>query len=142
MFAEIDEARKTLDRVDALLFQAETGQIQITAEQWDAWETQGNALVGWLSEVLSPLTSKGKQEVVADLTKIRSLNHIQMTMERYQQLRPEAGAEADAFIKRMFDPDNPIPDEEVEREWSQFFGFMFVERPRTKRGFFKRLLGR
>jgi hypothetical protein len=142
MFADIEETKKALERTDASLLKAETGQIQVTAELWDELEAQGDALVDWLADALSALTPKSKEEVIADFKKIRSLNHVQMTVERYLQLCPESKPEADELIRRMFDSDNPMPKGDVEREWSRFFGFMFIERPRAKRGFFRRLLGR
>jgi hypothetical protein len=142
MFAEIDEARKTLDRTDASLFKAETGQIEVTAEQWDELEALGDTLVDWLADALSALTPKSKEEVKADFTKIRSLNRIQMTLERFVQLHPESRPEADELIRRTMDSNNPMRKDDVETEWTQLFGPMFIERPRAKRGFFRRLLGR
>src|ERR1035437_4310110 len=109
MFADIDETRKALDRTDASLFKAETGQIQATAELWNELETQGEALVDWLGDALSALTPKSKEEVIADFKKIRALNHLQMTAERFLQLYPESRPEADELIRRMFDSDNTIP---------------------------------
>ena len=52
MFADIDETRKALDRTDASLFEAETGQIQVTAELWDELEALGDAQVDWLGDAL------------------------------------------------------------------------------------------
>jgi hypothetical protein len=142
MYADIEETKKALERTDTSLFKAETGQIQVTAKLWDELEAQGDALVDWLADALSALTPKSKEEVVVDFTKIRSLNRVQMTVERYLQLYPERRSEADELIRRMFDSDSPMPKDDVETEWSRFFGFMFIERPRAKRGFFRRLLGR
>jgi hypothetical protein len=119
------QMNERITEIDSLIFKAQTAQIALTDEEYEALKIEVESLMHVLAEHLSVEMGRPVAEVYADRQKVRDLDWIAMMAEHHKKIFPVPVPAHDAIIAAAF-RDKRKSSEQVARELNHLFGYMFV----------------
>jgi len=113
-----------ISEIDDLIFRADTGQITLTAPQYESLQEDAKSLMNTLAEDMAHRSGKSAAEMYEEREKVRRAIRLAATATRYTELHPEEDPEVDAIFKAMSSDDvevAAIAQRRVAELWASIF---------------------
>jgi hypothetical protein len=141
----VAEVHERILQIDDLLVKADTGQISMGWEAYQALAKEAEALMTVWAKTTSQLNGRSFEEMYELRDKQRIMNRMSAIAERHVKLHPEPNPKNDAIIAAAFEGvhDGTKTPKQAINECMSIFAYLVENGPKPlRKGFLSKLLRR